>query len=139
VPWVVLGCFFMGLYFTPMSILQFISGNTKPIPFCTGIAAGTNIALNLWLIPRYGMIVAAITTAFSYFVMFLGLFVSANYNTPLPYEYRRISLIMGIGVLTFFLAWNLAPLNSVLFYYFLYFYLLQNFLLFKKNNIYQKS
>ncbi len=108
VPWVVLGCFFMGLYFTPMSILQFISGNTKPIPFCTGIAAGINIALNLWLIPKYGMIVAAITTAFSYFVMFLGIFVSANYNTPLPYEYRRISLIMSIGVLTFFLAWNLA-------------------------------
>jgi Sec-independent protein secretion pathway component TatC len=41
--------------------------------------------------------------------MFLALFMSAHFNKPVPYEYRRISLIIVIGVLIFFSAWNLAP------------------------------
>ncbi len=114
-PLVVLGCFFMGLYFIPVSVLILIAGNTRPVPVCTLIAALTNLGLNLWLIPKYGIVAAAATTAFSYFVMFLGISFSAQANKPMPYEYRRIGITLGAGFAVSILAVVVIPAPHTLY------------------------
>ena len=48
----------------------------------TGIGAAVNVALNFWLIPRYGMVGAAISTAAAYVVLFIGMTVYAQSVYP---------------------------------------------------------
>ncbi len=64
----------------------------------TGIGAAANIALNFWLIPRYGMVGAAISTAASYVVLFVGMTIYAHSVYPVPYQWRRIVTAVGTAV-----------------------------------------
>lgn len=64
----------------------------------TGVGAAANIALNFWLIPRYGMVGAAISTAAAYVVLFLGMMVYANSVYPVPYQWRRVVTALGTAV-----------------------------------------
>jgi O-antigen/teichoic acid export membrane protein len=95
VPWVVLGHLFIALYMGPINTISLIVGRTTWVPLFTGAAALTNIALNLLLVPRYGFLAAAMTTAVSYGVMFALVFRHAQGLRPLPYEYRRVALILA--------------------------------------------
>ncbi len=64
----------------------------------TGIGAGVNIALNFWLIPRYGMVGAAISTAASYVVLFIAMTIYSNSVYPVPYQWRRVVTAVGAAV-----------------------------------------
>ncbi len=64
----------------------------------TGIGAAANIGLNFWLIPRYGMVGAAISTAAAYVVLFAGMTVYAQRVYPVPYQWRRVVTALGTGV-----------------------------------------
>jgi O-antigen/teichoic acid export membrane protein len=64
----------------------------------TGFGAAVNIGLNFWLIPRYGMIGAAISTAASYAVLFLGMTVYAQSVYRVPYQWRRLVTCVGAAV-----------------------------------------
>jgi O-antigen/teichoic acid export membrane protein len=64
----------------------------------TGVGAAANIALNFWLIPRYGMVGAAISTTAAYFVLFLGMTIYANSVYPVPYQWRRVVTAMGTAI-----------------------------------------
>src|SRR5207249_1387846 len=56
----------------------------------SGVAAAINIALNFALIPPYGMMGAAISTAAAYVVLFLGMTLNAQHVWPVPYQWRRV-------------------------------------------------
>jgi O-antigen/teichoic acid export membrane protein len=56
----------------------------------TGFAAVVNVALNLILIPPYGIMGAAVATVASYVVMFLGMTWYAQRVFPTPYQWRRV-------------------------------------------------
>ena len=112
IPWVVLGYFFMGLYVLPMNTFILIIADTKKVGIYTTGAAVTNIGLNLWLIPKYGMVAAAVTTAIAYFVLFLTISFFAHKRRSLPYEYYRISKILIVAFMTFVVGWYFAP-NSI--------------------------
>ena len=56
----------------------------------TGAAAAVNIALNLILIPRYGMMGAAVATIAAYATMFAGMSWWAQRIYPVPYQWRRV-------------------------------------------------
>jgi O-antigen/teichoic acid export membrane protein len=56
----------------------------------TGFAAVVNVALNLILIPPYGIMGAAVATVASYVVMFLGMTWYAQHVFPTPYQWRRV-------------------------------------------------
>jgi O-antigen/teichoic acid export membrane protein len=56
----------------------------------TGIAAVLNVALNLALIPRYGMLGAAIATVAAYTLMFAGMTLNAQRVYRVPYQWRRV-------------------------------------------------
>ena len=57
----------------------------------TGIAAAVNVALNLALIPAYGMIGAAIATVAAYGSMAVGMGWWSQRIYPVPYQWRRVA------------------------------------------------
>jgi O-antigen/teichoic acid export membrane protein len=66
-----------------------------------GAAAAVNIALNLALIPPYGMMGAAVATLVAYVVLFLGMWVNSRRVYPVDYQWRRvITLAAAAGALT---------------------------------------
>jgi O-antigen/teichoic acid export membrane protein len=57
----------------------------------TGIAAAVNVALNLALIPAYGMVGAAIATVAAYGSMAVGMGWWSQRIYPVPYQWRRVA------------------------------------------------
>ncbi|HSI98353.1 MAG TPA: oligosaccharide flippase family protein [Gaiellaceae bacterium] len=64
----------------------------------TGAAAVVNVALNLLLIPPYGMMGAAIATVAAYATMFVGMAWWAQRIYRVPYQWRRVATAAGAGV-----------------------------------------
>jgi len=89
VPIVALGYVLWGLYTLPLNVL-FYEKATTSIPMWTILAAGVNIGLNLLMVPRYGIMAAAVNTAIGYGVLLLGIGYAARRVKSVPFEYRRI-------------------------------------------------
>ena len=64
----------------------------------TGAAAAINIALNLLLIPPYGMMGAAVATVAAYTTMFVGMIWWSQQVYPIPYQWRRLVTAAGLGL-----------------------------------------
>jgi O-antigen/teichoic acid export membrane protein len=64
----------------------------------TGAAAIVNVALNLLLIPRYGMMGAAAATIAAYATMFAGMTWWAQRIYPVPYQWRRVVTAVAAGL-----------------------------------------
>ncbi|MGL5149168.1 MAG: oligosaccharide flippase family protein [Clostridium sp.] len=69
-PLIVGGYYFNYLYSFSVNY-EFYSKKTTYIAFATTVAAGINFLLNLYFIPKYGGVGAALTTLVSYLAMFL--------------------------------------------------------------------
>ena len=57
----------------------------------TGAGAAVNVALNLILIPTYGMMGAAIATVAAYTTMAVGMAWWSQRIYPVPYQWRRVA------------------------------------------------
>ena len=64
----------------------------------SGAAAVLNIGLNFWLIPRYGMMGAAVSTAAAYVALFLGMMINSQQVYPVPYQWRRVLTLSAVAV-----------------------------------------
>ncbi len=64
----------------------------------TGAAAAVNIALNLLLIPPYGMMGAAIATIAAYATMFVGMVWWSQRIYAVPYQWRRVVTAAATGI-----------------------------------------
>jgi O-antigen/teichoic acid export membrane protein len=64
----------------------------------TGAAAAVNVALNLLLIPPYGMMGAAAATIAAYVTMFAGMTWWAQRIFPVPYQWRRVVTAVAVAV-----------------------------------------
>lgn len=64
----------------------------------TGVAAAVNFGLNLLLIPRYGMMGAAIATVAAYTAMAVGMAWWAQRVYPVPYQWRRVVTAAAVAV-----------------------------------------
>jgi O-antigen/teichoic acid export membrane protein len=87
--------------FIAFNVMSIGIGRAKKTQFnwvVTGVAAAVNIGLNFVLIPAYGMIGAAVATLVAYVVMFLGMTVRAQQVFPVPYQWRRITLVVAAAV-----------------------------------------
>ena len=73
----------------------------------SGIAAGVNVVLNVILIPPYGMIGAAISTAAAYLVLFLAMVLNSQRVYPVEYQWRRVLTLSTVAI-------GLTVLGSVL-------------------------
>ncbi len=86
---------------------------TKYAPIFRGIGAGSNILLNIILIPYYGLLGAAYATLIAFIIMAVAIFVLNRKIYPIPYEWSRILRIIIIGLgcyLTYYFLGNDAVL-----------------------------
>ena len=63
----------------------------------SALAAVVNIGLNIWLIPKYGMIGAAISALVAYVVLFLAMLWYAQSVYPVAYQWRRVLTLTGVA------------------------------------------
>jgi O-antigen/teichoic acid export membrane protein len=84
---------FAGMIYAAYIVMAIGVGRAKRTGFnwaITGLAALVNVALNLALIPEYGMMGAAAATILAYAVMFAAMTWYAQRVFPTPYQWRRV-------------------------------------------------
>ncbi|MDT8069767.1 MAG: oligosaccharide flippase family protein [Terriglobia bacterium] len=81
-----------------------VQRTTEQMALIYSLSAASNLALNWWLIPRFGMMGAAIATAGSYGFSLLLAFIVAQRLYYVPYEYKRNFLLLGISFATYYLS-----------------------------------
>ncbi len=92
---------FAGAVYAGYTVLAIGSGRARKTQFnwvVTGIGALANVGLNFWLIPKYGMVGAAISTAAAYVVLFAGMTVYAQSVYRVDYQWRRVVTSVGVAV-----------------------------------------
>jgi len=83
------------------TVLAIGSGRARRTQFnwvVTGVGAAASIGLNFWLIPRWGMVGAAISMVISYVVLFVGMTLYSQRVYPVPYQWRRVMTAVGAAV-----------------------------------------
>jgi O-antigen/teichoic acid export membrane protein len=111
IPVVALAYLFHGVFLLT-SIGIGVRKRTRWYPIITGASATTNVAANLVLIPRLGMLGAAWATVLSYAVMAgLGFAISRRLY-PLPLEWGRLGRITA-AALAVFVAARLVPTGAL--------------------------
>jgi O-antigen/teichoic acid export membrane protein len=71
----------------------------------SGTAAIVNIAVNVVLIPPYGMMGAAVATLVAYLVLFIGMWLRSRSVYPVRYQWRRIITLAGVAGALTAIAW----------------------------------
>lgn len=103
IPIILGGYFFNGL-FTNFAAGFIITKKTKIIPVAIGLAAAVNLGMNFMLIPVIGFWGAAWATLGAYFTSALLLYILARKIYPLPYEWKRIAVIVASTLIVYFTA-----------------------------------
>lgn len=112
-PWVAAGMLMHALYLLPVNLL-FAKGRTWAIGIATLTSGLANVALNLWWVPRFGIMGAALATVAGYALMLLLVWLSAQRAYRLRYEYLRIgklfiaaaALVLAANALSFAEPWS---------------------------------
>jgi O-antigen/teichoic acid export membrane protein len=86
-----------GVYLVMVSGPSYVK-RTAQIPLYTGVAAVANISINLLLVPRYGVMVAAWSTLVAFLIRAVLISVYSQRVFPLPYDYRRLGLTLVLGL-----------------------------------------
>lgn len=94
VPWIAAGFVVQGAYLV-VSRGSFYVQNTSRIPFLTGTAALANVALNVALVPRFGIVAAAVNMVASYAVLALLHGWMAHRLYPIPWQYRSFATVLA--------------------------------------------
>ena len=92
---------FGGMAYAAYIVMAIGVGRAKRTQFnwaITGVAALVNVALNLILIPPYGMMGAAAATVAAYAVMFAAMTWYAQRVFPTPYQWRRVLTAVAAAV-----------------------------------------
>jgi O-antigen/teichoic acid export membrane protein len=112
VPWVAAGAALQGVYLV-WSTGTWYSKKTGAIPLVTLACVVVNLGINLALVPRYGALVAAISTAVAYAVAAVLHGLLAHRNHPIAWEYRRW-VSMFIAALVSFAALRWLTFGNVI-------------------------
>jgi O-antigen/teichoic acid export membrane protein len=99
VPVILLAYLFNGIYVNLQAGL-YIEEKTKYFPLVTGAGALVDVAANLLLIPRLGIMGAALAVLASYATMVFFLFLVTRRIYPVAYEFGKLARIMAIIVAT---------------------------------------
>jgi O-antigen/teichoic acid export membrane protein len=91
---------FAGAIYAGYTVLAIGSGRARKTQLnwvVTGVGAAANVGLNFWLIPRWGMVGAAISTLAAYVVLFVGMTIYAQHVYPVAYQWRRVVTAVGVA------------------------------------------
>jgi O-antigen/teichoic acid export membrane protein len=108
---------FGGMAYAAYIVMAIGVGRAKRTQFnwaITGLAAVVNVALNVILIPAYGIMGAAVATVAAYVVMFLGMTWYAQRVFPVPYQWRRVLTAVAAAVVLLFAGKALGGLAVAL-------------------------
>jgi O-antigen/teichoic acid export membrane protein len=108
VPPVLLGYLFLGIYNNLLAGI-YIEKKTAYLPAVTISGAVVNILANFALIPRFGMMGAAVATLAAYAVMAAVLYFVVRRMYPVPYEWGRLSKILFAAAAAFALYLAVTP------------------------------
>ena len=101
VPWISLGYVFYGLYLLQLPGV-FYQEKSLWIATSRAIGAISNIVLNIYMIPIYGVEGAAIATCLSFIIMFIIMFIFNRRLFHISYEWGRIvRIIFTMGIIFF--------------------------------------
>jgi O-antigen/teichoic acid export membrane protein len=114
VPWVLLAYVFTGAYVV-FVVGVYLEKKTKYLPFVTGAGALLNVGANFFLIPKIGILGAALSTLLSYIVMAVGMYFASQRFYRVVYEWNKVLKIAGSAAIIFiiFRLLYLQPLNSL--------------------------
>ncbi|HVN61836.1 MAG TPA: oligosaccharide flippase family protein [Gaiellaceae bacterium] len=91
---------FSAAVFAGYTVLAIGSGRARRTQLnwvISALAAVVNVALNVVLIPRYGMVGAAISTLVAYVVLFFAMLWYAQVVYPVAYQWRRVGTVVGVA------------------------------------------
>lgn len=80
------------------TIGAFIKDKTWYLPIAYMASAVINIALNWYLLPRYGYIAAAWNTAITYGIFSLLGYIVFRKIYPIPFEFKRLAYLLVLGI-----------------------------------------
>jgi O-antigen/teichoic acid export membrane protein len=92
-------CFATAAY-SGYSVLAIGIGRMRQTQFnwvVSGAAALVNVAFNIALIPRYGMMGAAVATLAAYLALFVGMWLRSRRVYPVPYQWRRLLTLAAVA------------------------------------------
>ena len=114
VPWILLAYVFTGAYVV-FVVGVYLEKKTKYLPLITGSGALLNVGANFILIPRIGILGAALSTLLGYFVIAVGMYYASQRFYRVDYEWNKVVKIVGSAALMFivFRLFHLEPLDSV--------------------------
>jgi O-antigen/teichoic acid export membrane protein len=112
VPWVLLAYVFTGAYVVFL-VGVYLEKKTKYLPAVSGVGAVLNVGANLVLIPKLGILGAALSTLLSYVVMAVGMYFVSQRFYRVTYEWSKVLKIAGTAAILFciFQILHPAPLN----------------------------
>jgi len=92
---------FAGAVYAGYTVLAIGSGRARKTQLnwvVTGAGAVVNVGLNFWLIPRWGMVGASISTLAAYVALFVGMTLYSQSVYPVPYQWRRVVTAVAAAV-----------------------------------------
>jgi len=84
---------------------------TKYLAYYAWITAVGNVGLNFLLIPKYGMMGAAVATAISYSFLTIAYYATTQRLHPLRFELKKLLTVAGVTILYVFLANHLNAMR----------------------------
>ncbi|MFA6979411.1 MAG: oligosaccharide flippase family protein [Ignavibacteriaceae bacterium] len=102
-PFIMAGYFFNGIS-TYYAVYPYVSNKTYQLLITDFIALSLNIGLNYLLIPKLGLMGAAISTAAAFFFGALYLFFISKNKLKINYEKKEMSLIIIGGIVVYILG-----------------------------------
>ena len=95
IPLILTAYLFFGIYVN-LTVGVFIKKKTNLMIIFTGLAAIVNVIGNIYMMPAFGIMGAALVTLLSYFIMAASIFIANQRIYPIPYDYARIGLLLLI-------------------------------------------
>ncbi len=108
IPIILLSYMLYGVYVN-LTVGIYIKKMSRWMGVFTGLAALTNIISNFYLMPRLGMMGAAIATLLAYLVMAGSIFILNQRIYPIRYEYQRIGIIVTYLIGAMIIFYQLSP------------------------------
>lgn len=100
IPVVLFAYVFQGMY-TNFIAGIYIKERNKVLPYITGLGALVNVGVNIFLIPRIGIMGGAVATLAAYVVMAAALYLQAQKVYPVKYEWGRIAKLFALVGIAF--------------------------------------
>ena len=113
IPLIALAYIFYGIFYI-VDIGVLLKVKTIFYTIIVGIGAVVNISLNILLIPKMGMIAAAIDTTIAYFLIMVLMYFISKKLYPVKYEFFRVIKIVFVGGLIFSIG-SLISIDSLFF------------------------